>query len=121
MLEIDIIIALFKLCLYLIDLPCTIFVCVLKIKRNKESFKPYINALILEIFNIPKKILNFAYSYLINIIAYEFLYIIVEEANNPNSEIIPKIRTLLRFLRMENNRQINAMVREARTRIGKLR
>ena len=92
-----------KVILYIFLLPFDLVIFIITIWMRTQKFSLFIKALFQEIMNIPKKAYNYMIDWLINTVAYELLYIIIEEVNNGNSEIIQKFKTLIRLLRINEN------------------
>ena len=92
-----------KVILYIFLLPFDLVIFIITIWMRTQKFSLFIKALFQEIMNTPKKAYNYMIDWLINTVAYELLYIIIEEVNNGNSEIIQKFKTLIRLLRINEN------------------
>ena len=92
-----------KVILYFFQLPFDLVISIITIWRRTQKFSLFIKTLFQEIMNIPKKAYNYIIDWLVNVVAYELLYIVIEEVNNGNSEMIQKLKTLLRLLRINEN------------------
>ena len=107
-----------KIISFFIQLPCDIIIFIIQIWSRTQKFSIFIKALFQEIKTFSKRAYNYIIDFLISAVAYELLYVILEEANKTNSEIIHKFKVLLRFLRIsENALNNNRLIRQIRSNI----